>query len=133
MKTKPFAIVLVAICTIFTALGQLFFKLGSAHFSLSDPLLFRNLPLLIGFLLYGAGAGLLIISLKYGELSVLYPIVSLSYIWVSLLSLFFLQEPMNLVKWLGIGAIVVGVSFIAKSTPAHKVSESESLKRSVVP
>jgi drug/metabolite transporter (DMT)-like permease len=62
--------------------------------------------------LYAIGTALFIPALKGGELSVLYPIVALTYIWVSFLSVKFLGEKMNKLKWLGIALIILGVSFI---------------------
>ena len=55
---------------------------------------------------------MLVIALKYGELSVLYPIISTGFVWVSFLSVYFFNEFMNFEKWLGIIAIIIGISFI---------------------
>ncbi|MFH1836261.1 MAG: hypothetical protein ABH851_08745 [Methanobacteriota archaeon] len=64
-------------------------------------------------MLYGIGAIMLIVSLKYGELSVLYPIYGLNFIWVSILSpYFFPSDSMNLVKWIGVVFVIGGVSLI---------------------
>ena len=65
-----------------------------------------------GVALYGVGTVLFIPALRGGDLSVLYPFVSLNYIWVSLLSVRFLGEKMNRLKWLGVALIILGVSFI---------------------
>ena len=63
--------------------------------------------------MYGFGAVLLIIALRNGELSVIYPIIATSYIWVSLLSpRFFSTDFMNATKWGGIFVIIVGVTFV---------------------
>jgi len=51
-------------------------------------------------------------ALRGGDLSVLYPFVSLSYIWVMLLSIKMLGEKMTKLKWLGILLIISGVSLI---------------------
>ena len=74
--------------------------------------LIHNYNVLIGAFLYGIGTILFIPALKHGELSVLYPFVSTSYIWVSILSMSFLGEKMNREKWLGIALIIVGVTLI---------------------
>ena len=67
----------------------------------------------IGFVIYAIAAGVLITALKGGDLSVLYPIISTSYIWISLFSpIFFSTDSMNMIKWSGIGFIVIGVSLI---------------------
>ena len=106
------AIILVVCCTFFTAIGQILWKIGSTKLSLNIISLLTNPPLMLGFLSYGIGLILLILALKFGELSLLYPFIALSFIWVALLSMFFLQEPMNLLKWFAIIIIVAGVSFI---------------------
>ncbi len=63
--------------------------------------------------MYGIGALVMIVALKRGELSVLYPIIALSYVWVALAAHYFISgDSMNFIKWAGIGSIVLGVSFI---------------------
>ena len=62
--------------------------------------------------LFVIGTMLFIPALRGGDLSILYPFVSLSYIWVALLSVRFLGEKMNKYKWIGIALIILGVSFI---------------------
>ena len=54
----------------------------------------------------------MIISFRGGDVSVLYPIVATSYIWVSFLSIYFLNEAMNFFKWLGIFTIILGIALI---------------------
>ncbi|MFC1690540.1 EamA family transporter [Nanoarchaeota archaeon] len=111
-KTRPFAILIVLLCTLLTSLGQLFLKFGANKLSLSFYAIIMNYNLIIGCFFYGMGAILLIVALKYGELSVLYPFIALSFIWVSILSMIFLSEIMTTGKWVGIAVIVVGVSLI---------------------
>lgn len=112
MKTKPFSIILVIICTLLTASGQFLLKMGlnQANDSLTSFLF--NIPLISGLICYGLGMILLIIALRYGELSVLYPIISLSFIWVALLSIYVLAEDISPIKWTGIFIIILGVSLI---------------------
>ena len=64
-----------------TAAGQLLFKFGLNRLVLTPIEMIMNYPLILGFLFYGLGAVLLIIALKYGELSVLYPVISLSFVF----------------------------------------------------
>ena len=94
MTTKLWAACLVLFCTLLTSGGQIFLKIGSKTASLSPDLLF-NYTLMVGFLLYGFRAILLIIDLRGSELSILYPFIATSFIWVNLLSLHFLGEKMN--------------------------------------
>jgi uncharacterized membrane protein len=103
---------LVVFATIVGSFGPLFLKRGSGSASFSIIMLFKNHNLLMGFFLYGVATVLFIPALKGGQLSVLYPLTSLSYVWVSFLSVRFLGERMNLVKWAGVASIIAGVSVI---------------------
>ena len=49
---------------------------------------------------------------RLGELTVLYPLVSMSYVWTLLWSRLFFKEPFTRHKFLGIFLILAGVSFI---------------------
>ena len=76
-KLKP--IILVLLCTIFTVSGQIFWKFGSENLELSIRGTLLNLPLILGFALYAVAAVFLIIALRFGELSLVYPF-SLKYL-----------------------------------------------------
>lgn len=76
--------------------------------------LLGNWPLLLGYSLHACNAFLLIMALRHGELSVLFPIYALSYIWVDLLSLYFFHEHMNIWKTAGILFIMGGVSLLGR-------------------
>lgn len=76
------------------------------------PLLLTNLPLLLGFILYGVNTVLLVAALRQGHLSVLYPIIALTYVWVTILSPVFFVDHLNPFKIAGVTLIVLGVSLI---------------------
>jgi len=112
MKTKSWAIALMFFCTLVTASAQISWKLGVINIK---PGLINvlNLGILLGFFFYGVGALIMIICLKYGELSVIYPIIALSFIWVNIFSpRFFPTDSMNILKWVGILFIIGGVAFV---------------------
>jgi len=109
-KTKPLAILGLVACTIFTALGQFTWKFAVNNFQLDN--IWANWPIILGFAFYGIGMAIMLISFKHGELSVLFPLIALGFIWVSILSTSFLGETMSLTNWAGVIAIVAGVSFI---------------------
>jgi uncharacterized membrane protein len=111
-ETKTWAMLLVLACAFLGAIGQLFFKTGSASVSMDITSWIFNTKLLIGVGLYALSCVLFIFALKNGELSVLYPIIATSYIWVALLAVIFLGESMSLARWSGIGLILLGVSLI---------------------
>ena len=122
MTTQLWAIALVVLGTVVGAGGPILFKLGSKKFSMNpvhilrNPLsLIKNWQVILGCSLYVLSACLLITALRGGELSVLYPIIALSYVWVALLSIKFLGERMNAQKWVGITIIVLSVGFLGIS------------------
>ncbi len=130
MATKPWAFGLVLFCTLLTSAAQIFYKLGANRLefnfiSLNDFImsLVTNYPLMAGFFIYGIGAVLLITALKGGELSVLYPIIATSYIWVSFLSVRFFNESINIYRWIGIITIIFGISFIGLGSKKNSASE----------
>jgi undecaprenyl phosphate-alpha-L-ara4N flippase subunit ArnE len=108
--TSISAIILALTCTIFTSTGQLFYKLGSEK--IVDFLSFFNLFVIIGIFSYFLGSILFVMALKKGELTVVAPMLSLNYVWVALLSITFLGETINLLRWAGIASVAVGVSII---------------------
>ena|SRR3989338_3511549 len=112
MATQPWAIGLVIIASFIGSFGPIFLKKGSAQFSLSVKGIIENTYLLWGIAISALGNLLFIPSLKGGDLSVLYPLVSTIYIWVSIWSVIFLKEKMNLLKWVGVLTIIVGVAMV---------------------
>jgi len=112
VETKLWAVSLIVFSTVIGAFGSLFFKKGADRLHRDFATLFKNWRLAVGFLFYIAAASFFIYSLQGGELSVLYPLVSLTYVWVCLLSVRFVGEEMNRLKWAGVLFIVFGVSLI---------------------
>ena len=112
MATQLWAIGLVIAATLIGAFGPILLKKASAKKLSRISSLATNYPLFGGVALYAIGTILFIPALKGGDLSVLYPFVALAYIWVSLLSVKFLGEKMNKLKWFGILLIILGVSLI---------------------
>jgi uncharacterized membrane protein len=112
MATQLWAIALVISATLIGAFGPILLKKASAKKLSKISSLATNYHLFGGVSLYAIGTLLFIPALKGGDLSVLYPLVSVNYIWVSLLSVKFLGEKMNKLKWIGIALIIIGVTFI---------------------
>ena len=112
MATKLWAMLLVLFTTLLTSSAQILWKIGSATFNFNIIGILTNPFLVGGVLLYIVGGALLIISFRGGEVSVLYPIIAMSYIWVSFLSMKFLGEIMNVYKWIGVIGIIIGIVMI---------------------
>jgi drug/metabolite transporter (DMT)-like permease len=115
-------------CTLFAAVAQVLMKFGMAHsmptLRPGEPatwlplvsVLATDAPLILGFAAHSMYALLLILALRDGELSMLFPIISLSYVWVSLLSMYFFHEPMNVWKALGILLVIGGVGLLGRAS-----------------
>jgi multidrug transporter EmrE-like cation transporter len=106
---------LVFCCTLLGAAAQLLMKVGMSQFVPKPLAILTNIPLFTGYALYGLSTLLLVIALREGELSVLYPIIALSYVWVTLLSYTLLHEPSNFFKNAGILTIVAGVTVLGRA------------------
>jgi multidrug transporter EmrE-like cation transporter len=81
---------------------------GAVIGMLTNPMLFT------GYALYGFNTVLLAVALRESELSLLYPIIALTYVWVSILSVGILHEHMNPFKLAGITTIVIGVGILGR-------------------
>ncbi len=112
MATKLWAALLVLFTTLLTSSAQILYKFGSSKLSFDIVNIVTNYYIIGGLILYAIGGILMILSFRGGELTVLYPIIATSYIWVSLLSIKFLGEIMNLFKWIGIISIILGIALI---------------------
>ncbi len=123
MTTKLWAIMMVVFVTLLTSSAQILYKLGADELSLNLYSILTNYFLLAGLLLYGFGAVILIIALKAGEVSVLYPIIATSYIWVALLAWLLFGESLTVFKIFGISFIFLGVSCIGIGTRYEKKRE----------
>jgi uncharacterized membrane protein len=98
---------------------------------LHDPMLvfrfgFRiveNIKLFVGYSLYGVNTVLMAYALKGRELSRLWPIIALSYVWVTILSALLLKEHVNFYRLIGITLIVTGVSVLGGKLSRTKAAE----------
>ncbi|MAG91267.1 hypothetical protein CMO83_01160 [Candidatus Woesearchaeota archaeon] len=109
MTTKLWAALLMLITTFLTSSAQLLYKYGSETLTFNIIDLITNYHIIGGLILYAIGGTMMIISFRGGEVSVLYPIIATSYIWVSFLSIIFLGEIMNVFKWIGVITIIAGI------------------------
>jgi len=108
-------VALVFCCTILGAAAQILMKTGANH--IAHPGLWgmlTNLPLMAGYCLYGISTLLLVLALKDGELSLLYPVIALTYVWVTVLSFVIFRDEINPFKITGIVLIVTGVAVLGR-------------------
>lgn len=106
---------LVAFATLIGSAGALFFKYVSEHIDKNLFGLLKKPFLYLGIFFYGLSVPVFVFALKFGDLSTLYPVAGLSYVWISLLSIKFLKEKMNDIKWFGVISVLLGVVLIGLS------------------
>lgn len=100
-------------CTILGAAAQVLMKSGANVLETAHPVdIITNPPLFMGYCLYGISAVLLVLALRDGELSILYPVIAMTYVWVTVLSVWFFSEVINVWKVAGIALIVIGVGVL---------------------
>jgi drug/metabolite transporter (DMT)-like permease len=114
-KARRRGVSLVFCCTLLGAAAQLLLKTGANQLTHPNPLgIITNVTLLAGLSLYGVSTVLLVLALRDGELSLLYPVIALTYVWVTLLSLIVFHDRVNPIKLAGIAIIVAGVAVLGR-------------------
>lgn len=106
------SMVLVGIASFVGSFGALYLKTGAAKLNLGLRYLILNGRLLLGVTLFCTSSLAYVVALRQGELSVLYPLVSMGYIWTLLWSALFLKERITRNKVLGLLLIVLGIVLI---------------------
>lgn len=111
---------LIILFTFFAATAQVLWKYATIGLGEHPaPLaIITNVQLIAGLAVYGIGAMLMIVALQHGELSVLYPLISLNYVWVAIVAVLLFNESMNPAKIAGICVIMAGVAILGKG--AHR-------------
>ena len=112
-STNIASIGLVVLCTVIGAGAQILMRNGAVLMvDTGWAGVLSNWSLIAGYICLAANTALLVLALRDGQLSVLYPIIALTYVWVTVLSPMFFNYIINVYKVVGVGLIVVGVSFI---------------------
>ena len=111
------SVLIVVACTLMGAAAQVLIKLGAGQLSHASLVatfvsIFTVPTLFLGYCLYGIFAVLMVYALRHGELSILYPVIALTFVWVSILSAVIFHETMNPLKLAGIATIIVGVAVL---------------------
>jgi drug/metabolite transporter (DMT)-like permease len=112
MKTPASSIILVLFGSFIGSFGAVFLKLGAEHLKGSLARLVTNYWLAIGIALYLLSSVFYMMGLAQGEVTVLYPMVSLGYIFAILWARLFFKEPFTKAKIGGLLMIIFGVALI---------------------
>jgi uncharacterized membrane protein len=75
---------------------------------------------LLGLGIYGMGTMFWMVAVAQSDLSLIYPLTSLNYILIAVLSAFLFQESISIRRGTGIGIIALGVILLARSQRKQK-------------
>jgi drug/metabolite transporter (DMT)-like permease len=114
---RKLAIFIVLACTLLVAIGQYLIKLGAnrlSHAGLVGTMIgiFTIPQLFAGYCLYAVFTVLFVYALRNGELSILYPLIALGYVWVTITAVLAFHESMNPFKIIGLIVIICGVAVL---------------------
>jgi multidrug transporter EmrE-like cation transporter len=114
---RRLAIFIVLACTWLVAAAQYLIKLGANHLSHAGLLatligIFTIPQLFAGYCLYGVFTVMFVYALRHGELSILYPLIALGYVWVTITAVVAFHDTMNPLKLAGLAVIIAGVAVL---------------------
>lgn len=114
---RKLAIYIVLACTLLVAIGQYLIKLGANRLShaglLATAIGIITIPqLFAGYCLYALFTVMFVYALRHGELSILYPLIALGYVWTTIIAVVALHESMNAYKIVGLLVIICGVAVL---------------------
>ncbi len=102
-RTGMLGVLLMLLCAVCLCAGQFIWKCYSGVF-----------PLITGFAIYGLGALAMLCAYRFGSVSALQPINSVSYVLAAVLGNIFFHETISVGKAMGILVIMVGVILLAQ-------------------
>jgi multidrug transporter EmrE-like cation transporter len=92
--------------------GAVGLKAGAKQLERNFRSLLTNWPLAAGISGYLLSSVFFILGIRHGELSVLFPMVSLGYVWTLFWSKLFFGEPLTRAKFVAIALILSGVALL---------------------
>ena len=119
MTTPISSIALVLVGAVIGSFGAIFLKSGANALSRSWTSIVYNWKLAVGVATYLLSSVLFVKGMSNGELSVLFPMVSVGYICTLLWSHLFFQERITRAKLAGVGLILIGIVFLGFGNAAH--------------
>lgn len=116
LKKNGKGILIMLFASVFACVGQLFWKLSASR---------GFLWAVIGFGFYGLGALFMLYAYKFGEVSVLQPVMSMNYVISLILGAAVLSEPLTKWKIIGVLVIIIGVVFIGAGSDGKKTEKGD--------
>ena len=99
-------IALTVIAALIVAVRMIFLKISANTVTLRNW--FRHVGFLTGAFLFGVANILLIIILRNNDVSVVFPLTSVQYVFAAFISHWYLEERLNKVLFFGIACIILG-------------------------
>jgi undecaprenyl phosphate-alpha-L-ara4N flippase subunit ArnE len=113
VTTPTSSILLVFGASFIGSIGAVFLKSGADRLHRDIRSLFTNWRLAAGVATFVGSSLLYLKGIKHGELTVLFPMVSLGYLWTLLWARLFFGEPFTRSKFAGLGLIGFGILLLA--------------------
>ena len=104
---------LVLVAALIGSVASVMLKAGATRLHRRITSLLFNWRLAVGVFLFVFSSYFFVMGIKKGELTVLYPLVSLGYVFTLFWSKLFFGEKMTRNKIMGLGLIVVGITILA--------------------
>jgi drug/metabolite transporter (DMT)-like permease len=121
-----FTVILFAMSILFGAVGALLMKVGAGQIgtirldTVQEILgflgkMFTNITILGGMSMYFISAALWLYLLTKLDVSVVQPILALTYVVTPILAIFVIGEGVPATRWVGIMVIILGVFLVART------------------
>ena len=111
-STPISSILLVLFASFIGSFGAVFLKLGAERMGGGIARVFTNYWLATGIMLYLGSSVFYMMGLAQGQVTVLYPMVSLGYLWAIIWARLFFKESFTIFKVGGLLMIIFGVALI---------------------
>ena len=109
MSPTAFGVLLVVVSTMVEGFGQIFLKRSALEAARRRYWILLGVGVLLVEVLLYSGA------LRFLAVSTAFPLTSLSFVIVTLLSRWLLKEHVTPLRWFGVGLILIGTSLIVGS------------------
>jgi len=112
VKTPLSSMLLMVLSSFIGSFGAVLLKSGAGRLHRNLSSLFFNYHLAGGVSLYLLSSYFFVLGVRQGELTILYPLVALSYVFTMLWSRLFFGEPFTRAKFIGLAMIVFGIALL---------------------
>ncbi|MGO9230671.1 MAG: EamA family transporter [Bryobacteraceae bacterium] len=111
MTSTPLSsMLMVLFASVIGSFGAVFLKLGAVR--LTGIMSLLNWRLALGVGLYLGSSVAYALGIRHGQLSVLFPMVAVGYIWTLLWARLFFHERFTRTKLIGLSLVLVGVLLV---------------------